>query len=260
MAARSTWTGSITWGLITLPVSLYTSVRDDTIAFRQLCPVHRSRIQQQSVCKSGGEVVTETAKGYEITTDEFVVLTEDDLQRAVLPMAKTVDIELFVAETALDFRYFEKPYLVRPQPKDPGRTYVLLREALRATGQVAIGRIVLRTKQHICAIRVLGDALVLQLLLWPGELVSMTEFTFPTGEVKPGELALARQLIAGLAGEFRPESFVNQHRENLMRIIEARMEGGEVEFEAQPEPKPDNTVDLLALLQASVAQAEKRAA
>ena len=260
MAARSTWSGTITWGLLTLPVNLYTGVRDDTIKLRQLCAVHRSTIQQQTVCKAGGEVVDKCVKGYEITADDFVVLTEEDLERAALPMAKTVEIELFVPEGELDFRYFDKPYVVRPQPKDPGKTYVLLREALRHTGQVGISRIALRTKQHICAIRVLGDALVLQLLLWPGEVVPLTEFSFPTAEVKPAELAVAQQLISSLAGSFQPEAFVNQHRENLMRIITARMEGDEVEFEAAPDPRKDNSVDLLALLQASVAEAAKRAA
>ena len=259
MAARSTWTGTISWGLLTLPVSLYAGVRDDTLKLRQLCPEHRSTIRQQIVCAQGGEVLEKTVKGYEIA-EEFVVLTEEDLERAALPMARTVDIERFVPEGELDLRYFDKPYVVRPQPKDPGKTYVLLREALRHTGHLAIGRIALRTKQHLCAIRVLGDALVLQLLLWPGELVPMAEFTFPRAELRPAELDVARQLIASLSGEFRPDAFVNQHRENLMRIIEARMEGGDVAFEARAEPKPDHAVDLLALLQASIAQATKQAA
>ncbi len=254
MAAKAIASFTISFGLINIPVSLYSAVRDDKITLRQMCPTHLSRIEQRIVCKAGGEVVEKPVKGYEIVGEDYVILSDDDLARAALPISKTFQIEACVPEAALDPRYFDKPYFVLPQAKDPGTTYVLLRDALRACGRIGIGRVTVRNKQHIAALRVIGDALVLQFLYWPEELVDVNDYAFPAAVVNDTELDIAMQLVRAMPGEFRHEEYVNQYRRNLEALIEAKLNGQDAPFAEAPEPEQMATVSLFALLQASVDQ------
>ncbi|HEX8696989.1 MAG TPA: Ku protein [Longimicrobium sp.] len=268
---RSTWNGSLSFGLIHLPISLYTAVRDQDVSFRQLCPVHKKPISMKRVCAGepeGAEEV-ETAhevahadlvSGFETGPDEFVVLTKADFERAALPIGKSFDIRLCVPEAAVDLRFFDKPYLVGPQKPAAARPYALLREALRRTGMVAVGVIALKSRQQVAAIRVMGDALVLHLMHWPDELVDLGEFSFPAGaDLQEAEVGLAEQLVHSLAGSLATAGFRDEYRENLERLITARMSGEELEFETAEEPAATAVTDLVAILQASIA-AKKAAA
>lgn len=265
---RVTWKGSISLGLLNAPVELYTGATEERIKFKQLCPVHRSPISQPTICQRGGEPVAraDLVKGFEKVPDKtdpdnFVVLTEADLERAALPLSKVLEIEVCVPAREVDLRFFDTAYIAVPPKKDPGRVFALLHAALASTGNVAIGRIALRTKQHLAAVRVLGAFLAVHVMHWPDELVSLEAFTPPQAEVKPAELALAEQLVGALVGEFDATRFVDEHRVNVMKLIEARMAGEpDVTFEEQKEPDSTET-DLMAMLTASIAVAgERRAA
>jgi len=257
---RATWKGTISLGLLNAPVELFTGATEERIKLKLLCPVHRSPISQPTICQRGGEPVPrgELAKGFEIVPDKidpdnFVVLIEADLERAALPLSKVLEIEVCVPEAALDPRYFDAAYIAVPPKKDPGRVFALLHATLASTGHVAIGRITLRTKQHLAAVRVLGAFLAVHLMHWPDELVSLDAFTPPQAEVKAEELALAQQLVGALVGDFDASRFVDQHRVNVMALIEARMAGEpDVTFEEQKEPDTTGT-DLMEMLAASIA-------
>jgi DNA end-binding protein Ku len=255
----SVFTGIITLGVLQIPIRLVSCVRDESFSFKQLTPCHTAQVTQRTFCRECDDQVNKSdlLKGYELEKGKFVVLTAEEIEQAALPISKEIEIEVCVPESRVDFRYFDKPYLVLPPPKDAGRLYALLRAALASTGHVAIGRIVLRTKQHIAAVRVLGDFLAVHLMHWPDEVPDLAEYCAPEVEVKPGELRLAETLVAQLAGEFTPESFVDQHRENLFRIIAAKARGEAVTFEAKTAPAPAGD-DVLALLEASIAADKTR--
>lgn len=261
---RSTWNGTLSFGLIHFPVSLYTAVGDQNLSFRQLCPVHQKPISMKRFCageaaEAGEETAHEVAhadlvSGFETGPDEFVVLTKADFERAALPIGKSFEIRLCVPEAAVDLRFFDKPYLVGPQKPAAARPYALLREALRRTGMVAAGMIALKSRQQVAALRVMGDALLLHLMHWPDELVDLGEFSFPAGtDLQDGEVALAEQLVHSLAGSLATAGFRDEYRENLERLITARMSGEELEFATAEEPAATAVTDLVAMLQASIA-------
>jgi DNA end-binding protein Ku len=254
MGSRSTWNGTVTFGLLTIPVGLYTAVREQDLSFKQLCPAHSAPIQMKRFCTQGQEEVAygDLVKGYEVGPGDFIVLREEDFEHAARPIPRTFDLQVFVAERDVDLRFFHTPYFVVPKPEG-ARTYALLREAIRRTGMVGIGRIALKTKQQIAALRVLGDALVLQLMHWPDELEAAAGYAFPDAELQQAEVDLAEQLVANFAGELSAADFTDDYRVNLQRIIEARVSGQEIDLPQAPEPEASGVIDLVAALRASLA-------
>jgi DNA end-binding protein Ku len=255
MGSRSTWNGTISFGLINIPVGLHTSLREQDVSFKQLCPTHAAPIQMKRFCTRGAEEVAfgDLVKGFEIEPGSFVVLTEKDLEHASLPISRSFDIRRFTPESTIDLRLFHTPYFVVPKP-GAAKPYTLLREAIRRTGMVGIGTIALKTKQQVAALRVLGNALVLQTIHWPDELVPPDEFTFPQEQLQDAELALAEQLIAGLAGDLESAGFTDEYRANLQQIIEARASGQpDIVFAEAPAREATGVVDLASMLRASLA-------
>lgn len=254
MGSRSTWNGTVTFGLLTIPVGLYTAVREQDLSFKQLCPTHSAPIQMRRFCAQGQEEVAygDLVKGYEVGPGDFVVLREEDFEHAARPIPRTFDLQVFVAERDVDLRFFHTPYFVVPKAEGT-RTYALLREAIRRTGMVGVGRIALKTKQQIAALRVLGDALVLQLMHWPDELEAASAYAFPDTELQEAEVDLAEQLVANFAGELGAADFTDDYRVNLHRIIEARVSGEEIALPQAPEPEASGVIDLVAALRASLA-------
>lgn len=259
---RSTWNGTLSFGLIHLPVSLFTAVREQDVKFRQLCPVHRQPISMKRVCAGppGGDPAEahevaqgDLVSGYEHAPGQFVVVTKEE--RTASPGDKaSFDVRLFVPHDSLDPRLFDKPYLVLPQKPDAARTYALLREALTRSAMTGIGLITLRSKQHMGAIRVAGDVVFLQTLHWPDELVDLAEFALPGGgDLGDREVALALQLVDSLSGALATAEFKDGHRERLQRLIMARAEGEEPEPEVPAEGSGTPVTDLVALLEASIA-------
>jgi DNA end-binding protein Ku len=255
------WKGTISFGLVSIPVELRTAVRTDRLSFRMLHAEDLSPVKYERVCAEDGETVPwdEVVKGYEYTKGKFIVLTDEDFERAALESSKAIDILDFVKQDEIDPRYFETPYYLIPA-KGGERPYALLRDAMRKTGSVGIGKIIIRQKQHLAAVKVVGDALVLELMRFANELVDTDEFTFPSSDVvKPQELTMAEQLITNLAEPFSPDKYTDDYRANLMRIIKAKAKGKDIDLEAPPETEHDDTqvLDLMSRLRESLEQGKK---
>lgn len=249
------WKGSLTFGLVNIPVELKTAVRADHISFRLLHEEDLSPVKYERICQAEGDPVpwNEVVKGYEYEKGKFVVLTDEDFKAAALEQSKTIDILDFVKEEEIDPRYFETPYYLVPG-KGGDKPYALLREAIRQTGSVGIGKIIIRQTQHLAAVKVVGEALVLEIMRFANELVDSSEFNFPSREqVRPQELQMAEQLVANLAEPFDPSRYTDEYRANLMRIIKAKMKGKKPKLEEPEEETPDSGVlDLMSRLRASL--------
>lgn len=259
---RSTWNGTLSFGLIHLPVSLFTAVREQDVKFRQLCAVHRRPITMKRYCAGPADadppVAHEVAQddivpGVEHVPGSFVTVTKEE--RAATDGDKSAfGVQLFVARDSLDPRLFGKPYLVLPQKPEAARAYALFREALARTGMMGIGLLTLRSKQQMAAVRAEGDVVLLHAMHWPDELVSLGEFALPPApELQEAEIGLAVQFIESKAGALATAEFRDGRRERLERLILARAEGTEPEPAAAEGSTP--VTDLVALLQASLAAA-----
>ena len=265
---RSTWNGNLVFGLVQLPVSLYTAVREERLSFKQLCPQHHQPISLRRVCPgavAAGEngspdqpavehevAFSDLQHGYRLA-DDMVVFTSEELER--IPVARSFEIKLCVPEASVDPRFFEKPYFVGPRDGSADRPYALLREALRVTGTVAIGKIALKSREQLAALRVMGGLLLLQTMRWPAELVSVADFAeiAGTGEDAQGaELALATQLVDNLSGSIASAGFEDEYQQMVERMITARLSGEDVGPAPQPEAESSEVASLLAMLQASL--------
>src|ERR1700694_2620328 len=227
------WKGSLTFGLVNIPVELKTAVRTDHISFRFLHKKDLSPVKYERVCQADGKTVpwNDIVKGYEYERGKFVVLTDEDFKTAALTQSKTIDILDFVKEEEIDPRYFETPYYLVPS-KGGEKPYALLREAIRKTGSVGIGKIIIRQTQHLVGVKVVGDALVLEIMRFANELVDEKEFNLPAREaVRPQELQMAEQLVGNLAEPLDPTRYTDEYRANLMRIIKAKMKGKKASLE-----------------------------
>src|SRR5687767_9220937 len=260
----SIWKGSLTFGLVNIPVELKTAVRGDRISFRLLHHEDLAPVKYERVCSADGETVpwNEIVKGYEYDKGKFVVMTDADFKEAALESSKTIDILDFVKQEEIDPRYFETPYYLVPS-KGGERPYALLREAMRRTGAVGIGKIIIRQKQNLAAVKVVGDALVLELMRFANELVDTKDFSFPASEVvKPQELTMAEQLIGNLAEPFSPDKYTDDYRANLMRNIKAKLKGKKADLEPMQEAEPadEQVIDLMSRLRESLEQGKKKRA
>jgi len=259
---RSIWKGAISFGLVNIPIELYSAVRsEDRISFRLLHKKDMSTIKYERVCAKEEKAVPwdEIVKGYEYSKGKYVVLEEEDFRAAAIESTKTIDIQDFVKEDQIDPRYFETPYYMLPQ-KGGDKAYALLREAIRKTGMVGIGNVTMRSNSmHLVAIKVVEDALVMEIMRYADELVDTSTFTFPAAaDVRPAELTMAEQLVTTLADEFTPEKYSDEYRENLMKIINAKMKGKKIKVEEPEEAEPTNVIDLMTRLQESLAQGKKK--
>jgi DNA end-binding protein Ku len=255
------WKGSLTFGLVNIPVELRTAVQSDHISFRLLHEEDLSPVKYERICQKEGDPIpwNEIVKGYEYQKGKFVVLTDADFKAAALEHSKTIDIIDFIKENEIDPRYFETPYYLLPG-KGGDKPYALLREAIRRTGSVGIGKIIIRQAQHLVGVKVVGDALVLEIMRFANELVDASEFTFPGRDsVRPQELQMAEQLVGNLAEPFDPTRYTDDYRANLMRIIKAKMKGKKPSLE-EPEPEtPDSGIlDLMSRLRASLEEGSRK--
>ena len=251
---RALWKGSIAFGLVNIPVELHTAVRDSRPRFRMLHAKDKSPVKFERVCAREGKPVAweDLVKGYEYQKGRFVVLTKEDFKAAALEKSRTVDIRNFVKGEDIDDRFFETSYFLTPQ-KGGERAYALLREAIRETGLVGVATIVLREAQHLAALEVKEDAMVLTMMRYAEELVDTDEYSFPKAQdIRKGELQMARTLVEQLADKWDPAQYTDEYRANLMKIIKARMKGKTVELEETPEPQSADVIDLMERLRASL--------
>ena len=264
----SIWTGALTFGLVNIPVSLASAVRSvEKTSFRQLHKDDLTPIKYERVCPADGEVVpwNEIVKGFEYTKGKYVVVTPEELAKVKTPSSKAVEMMDFVKSDEIDSRYFDTPYYLIPQ-KGGEKPYALLREALQNTDMVGIGKLTLRQKEHLVAVRAIGDALVLELMRFEEELVAPEDLRFPSSEeqkVRPQEVAMAEQLIGNLAEPFDPSKYHDEYEAKLKMLLRAKLKGKKIPDDDEGEkPERTNVLDLVARLQESLAStsAKKRGA
>jgi DNA end-binding protein Ku len=253
--ARAMWKGSIAFGLVNIPVELFSAVRDHRPKFRLLHAKDEEPVRYERVCQKEGKPVAweDLVKGYEYAKGQFVVITKDDFKTAAIEKTKTIDILDFVDPKEIDERYFETPYYLQAG-KGADRAYVLLREAIKASGRIGIAKIILRDAQHLAAVEAIGDALVLTMMRFSDELADLKEYSFPhKAEIRPAELKMAQQLIDNLVAEWQPDKYTDEYKENLLRVINAKMKGRTPKLIGEDTtPKQAEVVDLMARLRASL--------
>ncbi len=257
--ARPVWSGTISFGLVAIPVKLFHAVRRQQVSFNQLDERNMARIRYRKVnAESGDEVGDEhIVKGYEISKGRYVLVDPDELEPFMPVATKSVDLEEFVDLAEIDPVYFDTAYHLAPD--GPPKPYVLLARAMEASGKVAIGRFVMRNKQYTAAIRAEDGRLVMSTLAYADEVLDPADIDELQGlesvEVNAKEVAMAEALVASLAADFEPEKYRDEYREEVMALIQMKADGQEFEVPEAAAEKP-KVVDIMAALEASVAAAK----
>jgi DNA end-binding protein Ku len=258
-AVRAIWKGAVSFGLVSIPVKLYTATEEKDVSFHQVHRDDGGRIRYKRVCQIDGEEVaySDIAKGYELPSGETVVITDEDLADLPLSTSRVVDVLSFVPLEQVDPIYFAKSYYLEPD-KTATKPYVLLRDALEQADSVALVKVAIRTKETLATLRVREGVLVLETMVWPDE-VREPDFAFLDDDVqvRPQELAMAQSLIESMSADFDPGQYHDDYREALQQVIEAKVEGREVVEQPVEEEQTGSVVDLMAALRASVAAAKK---
>jgi DNA end-binding protein Ku len=254
---RAMWKGAISFGLVTIPVSVYPATEEKTLRFNQLHDEDGGRIRMKRVCSIDGEEVgyEHIVKGYEYEKDRYVILTDEDFEAIPVESSRAIDIQQFVELEEIDPMQYKKSYYLVPE-ETGAKAYALLREALNRSGKVGIAKVSFRDKEHLAALRFRDDAFVLETMYWPDE-IREADFggVDVSAKVRPNELEMAQTLIDNLTADWDPTEFKDDYREALLRIVEAKINGEEIEVvEAEPTAK---VVDLMEALKASVAAAKK---
>jgi DNA end-binding protein Ku len=257
---RSIWKGAISFGLVTIPVKLYSATEERDVSFHQVHREDGGRIKYKRVCQIDGEEVSygDIAKGYDLGGGDMVILTDEDLSDLPLTTSRTIDVLQFVPLEQVDPIYFAKSYYLEPD-RTGTKPYALLRDALQESGRVALVKIALRQREALATLRVRDGVFVLETMLWPDE-VRTPDFGFLDEDiqVRPQELAMAGSLIDTLTGDFDPSQYKDDYREALQAVIDAKIEGREVVVPEQPEETGGAVLDLMAALRASVDAAKGR--
>jgi DNA end-binding protein Ku len=255
---RAIWTGSISFGLLNVPVKLYSAVSRKNVSFRELRQSDGSRIRHKRIAEADGKEVSyeDIVKGYEISPEQYVIITKDELEEIDPKKTRSIEIQDFVDLDQIDPIYFDHPYYLGPD-KGAERAYALLTKAMNEQKKVAVARFVLRNKENLAAIRPMGDVLTMATMRFADEVVSSEEISEILGEEteapRKQEVDMAKQLIDSLTSEFEPESYRDEYREQLLALIERKAKGEEiVETEAEA-PKPTKAPDLMAALEESLA-------
>jgi DNA end-binding protein Ku len=257
--ARALWKGAISFGLVTIPVSLYPAkdARGD-IAFHMLHRDDLRRIHNRRVDEAGHEVALEDiVKGYEYEKDRYVVLEPSDLRAANVEATQSIDIMQFVDAHDIDIAFYDTPYYTEPT-KVGRRAYALLRETMKRTGKIGVAKIVIRERQHLCAVLADGPAILAYTLRWPYQLRKPSDLELPSESleelaVTPQELKMAEQLVETMVGEWRPEEYRDTYRDDVMAMIEEKAQSGKVTVRGEPERREGGeVVDIMALLKRSV--------
>jgi DNA end-binding protein Ku len=258
---RAIWSGAISFGLVNIPVKLYSAVSRKTVRFHQIDAESGQRIRQQRVNPENGEEVPyeQIVKGYEISPDKYVTITPEELEALEPQKTRTIDIEQFVDLEQIDPIHYDHPYYLAPD-KGAAKAYKLLLDAMREADKVAIARVVIRSKENLVALRSYDGAITMETMLFPDEVVepsSIEELGAVDGDVKTTkrELDMAKQLIESLSGDFDPDGYRDEYRDRVLDLIERKAAGETITIEA-PEPERKEVPDLMAALEASIAGAK----
>jgi DNA end-binding protein Ku len=256
--ARAIWKGSISFGLVNIPIALYPATRREELKFRLLRKTDLSPVNYKRVAEKDGKEVPwdQIVKGYEYEKGKYVVLKEEDFQRVDLEATQTVDIQDFVDQEEIDPMFFYKPYYLEPQ-KGGDKAYALLRDALKDTNKVGVAKVVIKTRQYLAGLKPEDGALVLELMHFADELADLEKLHVPKKmEVGKREMNMAKSLIGSMTSKWEPEKYKDDYREALMEVIEEKVEAGGKEIEEKPRkaPKPTKVIDLVSVLQKSLEQ------
>jgi DNA end-binding protein Ku len=255
---RAIWKGSISFGLVNIPIALYPATRKDELRFRLLRAKDLSPVNYKRVAEADGKEVPwdEIVKGYEYEKGKFVVLKDEDFQRVDLEATQTVDIQDFVDLDEIDPMFFYKPYYLEPQ-KGGDKAYVLLRDALTESKKVGIAKVIIKTRQYLAGVKAKDGVLVLELMHFAEELADAGKLHVAKKlEPRKKEMDMARALIDSMSAKWNPEKYRDDYREALMEVIEEKVEAGGKEIEEKPKPKkaPTKVIDLVKVLQKSLEQ------
>ena len=260
--ARAIWSGAISFGLVNIPVKLYSAVSKKTVRFHQLDSKDNTRIQQKRVNPNTGDEVPfeQLVKGYELSPDRYVVIKPEELDSVEPKKTRTIDIEDFVEMDQIDPIYYDHPYYLAPGT-GAAKPYKLLLEAMKATGRVAIARVVIRSKENLVAIRPREDVLTMETLLFGDEVVSPDDLdgidAAEEAKATKKEVDMARQLIDSLSSDFDPSKYKDEYRDTVLEMIERKAEGQEIAVQETPD-EPEEVPDLMAALEASISQSKRQ--
>jgi DNA end-binding protein Ku len=260
---RAIWSGAISFGLVNIPVKLYSAVSRKTVRFHQIDAESGGRVRQKRVGPDGEEIPYEQiVKGYEIGPDRYVTITPEELESLEPQKTRTIDIEDFVDLEQIDPIFYDHPYYLAPDT-GAAKAYRLLVDAMEESGKVAVARVVLRSKEHLVAIRPRDGALAMETMLFSDEVISpesLEELAAADGDVKTSdrELTMAQQLIDSLSSEFEPGKYRDEYRDRVLDLIERKAQGETIVIE-EPTAEPKEVPDLMAALEASIANAKKPA-
>jgi len=261
--ARPVWSGTLSFGLLNIPVSLMSGERRTDISFRMLDARNNAPIRYERVNAETGDEVPwkDIVKAFEYDKGSYVVLEPEDIKSAAPESHDAIEVEGFVDANAIGPQYFEKPYVLVPAKKAE-KGYVLLREALAQTGKIGIARVVIRTRESLCAVMPQGSALLLMMMRYPQELVDVNEYNIPEGargdyRISPKELEFSEQLIEAMSTDWKPDDYQDEFRERLQKVIKERMKAHGVVKREEEEHEPaegaaTNVVDFMSLLQQSI--------
>jgi DNA end-binding protein Ku len=254
---RAIWKGAVSFGLVSVPVKLYSATESKDISFRQVHAKDGGRIKYQRVCSIDGEEVAyaDIAKGYETEDGEMVVLDDADMAELPASSSREISVEKFVPSDQIDPMLFEKSYYLEPE-KSGAKPYALLRQALVDADRMALVTVSLRNRMSLAVLRVRDDVIVLQTMMWPDEIRKADFATVDASEAKPAEVKMANMLVETLAGDFEPDEYEDDYREAVEALVKAKIEGGEIKAPPKQRKTGGEVVDLLAALQRSVEAAQ----
>lgn len=252
---RAIWKGSISFGLVSIPISLFPATRGQELKFRLLRRSDLSPVSYKRVAEADGKEVPwdQIVKGYEYEKDKFVVVDEKDFERADVEATQTVDILNFVELDEINPLFFHKPYYMRVE-KGGEKAYMLLREALSNSGKIGIAKVIIKVRQHLAAIKSQQNGLMLELMHFPEELIDVSEFKTPVAKTasKP-EMSMATKLVESMTAKWNPDMYHDDYRETLLKLIEEKVQHGGEKLPARKKAqKPTNVIDLVSVLQKSI--------
>jgi DNA end-binding protein Ku len=249
---RAIWKGAVSFGMVSIPIKLYTATEEKDVAFHLLHKKDGARIKQQRYCPEDEAVVewNDVVRGYEIAPDEYVIMEPSDFEKVPVDTTHTIEITDFVPSAQIDPIYYQKTYYLEPE-KVGGKPFALLREVLKDSELVALAKVTLRQKEQLCTLRVFENTIALETMLYADEIRSVEDFDVPDVEVGEREMTMAKSLVEMLTGDFEPEKYHDNYRDALLELIQ---EGQEIK---RPKPAKGKVTDLMEALRASVEAAKQ---
>jgi DNA end-binding protein Ku len=257
---RAIWKGNISFALVTIPISLFSATRRDEISLHYLHKKDLSKVSYKRFCDAEDTEVPweEITRGYEYEKGQYVEVTDEDLDRADVELTKTIQILEFVKEEEIDPIYFDKPYYLEPQ-KGGERAYALMREALVRSKRVGIARVVLKSREHLAAVKPSGNMISLEMMRFAHEIVDASELNLPTKvEVTDKEMGLANMLIESMSGTFEPTKYRDEYHDKVLAVIKAKVEGVTLKLPTPSAKAPGKVVDLMEVLKESLKETQKK--